>query len=94
MAVTGGTAWLATSRWPHRSQRWQVAVAALSFPLLSVLLFAAAVIVTLIEAADVAERGTVGMVIFSMVFFLVYAVAAGLLVGVPTAMLAVSALRR
>jgi hypothetical protein len=89
MGVTGGTAWLATSRWPGRSQRWEVAVAALSFPLLSVLLFVAAVIVTLIESANEAERGTVGMVIFSMVFFLVYAVAAGLLIGVPTAMIAV-----
>ena len=40
------------------------------------------------------ERGTVGMVIFSMVFFLVYAVAAGLVIGIPTAIFAVRALRR
>ena len=68
--------------------------AAFSFPILSVLLFVAAVAVTLLDASAVAERGTVGMVIFSMVFFLVYAVAGGLAIGVPTAMLAVRTLRR
>lgn len=94
VAVTGAAAWLATSRWPERSQRWQIAAAALSVPLLSVILFVAGVIVTLIGASDGAERGTVGMVIFSMVFFLVYAVAAGLAIGVPTAIFAVRALRR
>ena len=94
VAVTGAAAWLATSRWPARSQRWQVAVAAFSFPSLSVLLFVAAVAVTLLDASAVAERGTVGMVIFSMVYFLVYAVAGGLAIGAPTAMLAVRALRR
>lgn len=94
MAVTGGTAWLATSRWPGRTRRWQVTLAALSFPLLSVLLFVAAVVVTLLDAPTVPERGTVGMVIFSMVFFLVYAVAAGLVIGIPTAIFAVRALRR
>jgi hypothetical protein len=94
MAVTSGTAWLLTSRWPGRTQRWQVTLAAFSFPLLSILLFALAVIVTLIDAPSVPERGTVGMVIFSLVFFLFYAVVAGLIVGIPTAMVAVKALRR
>lgn len=94
MLVTIGTAWLLTSRWPHRTRRWQVTLAALSFPLLSALLFALAVIVTLLDAARVNEPGTFGMVIFSMVFFLAYAVTAGLVVGIPTAMLTVRALRR
>ena len=94
MAVTSGTAWLLTSRWPGRTQRWQVTLAALSFPLLSVLLFALAVIVALIDARGVPERGTVGMVIFSLVFFLFYAVVAGLMIGIPTAIVAVKALRR
>ncbi len=94
MAVTGGTAWLLTARWPARTQRWQVTLSALSFPLLSLLLFVLAVIATLIDAPNVPERGTAGMVIFSLVFFLFYASAAGLVIGIPTAMLAVRALRR
>ena len=94
MLVTIGTAWLLTSRWSHRTQRWQVILAASSFPLLSVLLFALAVIVTLLDAPRVNEPGTVGMVIFSMVFFLFYALVAGLVIGIPTAIFAVKALRR
>jgi hypothetical protein len=94
MLVTMGTAWLLTSRWAGRTQRWQVTLAALSFPFLSVLLFALAVIVTLLDAPGVNEPGTVGMVIFSMVFFLFYAVVAGLAIGIPTAILTVKALRR
>lgn len=94
IAITAGAAWLAMLRWPARTQRWQITLAALSFPLLSVLLFALAVIVTLIDAPSVPERGTVGMVIFSLVFFLFYAVVAGLVIGIPTAIIAVKALRR
>jgi hypothetical protein len=94
MAVTGGTAWLLTSRWPGRTQRWRTTLSALSFPLLSVFLFVLAVIVTLIDAPSVPERGTVGMVIFSLVFFLFYAVVAGLVIGIPTAIVAVRALGR
>ena len=94
MAATGGTAWLLTARWPEKSRRWQVTLSALSFPLLSLLLFIGGVIATLIDAPRVPERGTAGMVIFSMVFFLFYAWAAGLVIGLPTAMIAVRALRR
>jgi len=94
VAITFAAAWFATSRWPHRTQRWQVAFSAFSVPLLSVVLFAVAVLVTLIDASSVPERGTVGMVMFSMVFFLFYAVVAGLVVGIPTAMIAIRALRR
>lgn len=94
VAVTFAAAWLATSRWPDRTRRWQVTFSALSVPLLSVVLFGVAVMVALAETADVPERGTVGMVIFSMVFFLFYAVVAGLVIGIPTAMIAVRALRR
>lgn len=94
VAITFAAAWFATSRWPHRTQRWQVAFSAFSVPLLSVVLFAVAVLVTLVDASSVPERGTVGMVIFSMVFFLCYAVVAGLVVGIPTAMIAIRALRR
>lgn len=93
-AITFAAAWLATSRWPHRTQRWQVTFSALSVPLLSVVLFAVAVLSTLAHAPSVPERGTAGMVIFSMVFFLFYAVVAGLVVGIPTAIAAVRALRR
>lgn len=94
MLVTVGTAWLLTSRWSGRSQRWQVTLAALSFPLLSVLLFALAVVFTLLDAPRVNEPGTVGMVIFSLVFFLFYALVAGLVIGIPTAIFAVKALRQ
>ncbi|WP_425069061.1 hypothetical protein [Reyranella sp.] len=94
VGLTAGASWLATSRWPERSQRWQVTLAALCVPLLSVLLFGLAVVVTLVGAADMPERGTVGMVIFSMAFFLFYAIVAGLAVGIPTAMVAVRMMRR
>ena len=94
VAATGGTAWLLTARWPGKSRRWQVTLSALSFPLLSLMLFVGGVIATLIDAPRVPERGTAGMVIFSMVFFLFYAWAAGLVIGLPTAMIAVRALRR
>ena len=94
MAVTGTTAWLLTARWPEKTRRWQVTLSALSFPLLSVALFVVAVLATLADAPKVPERGTVGMVIFSLVFFLFYGLAAGLVIGFPTALLAVKTLRR
>lgn len=94
MAITFAAAWFGTSRWPQRTQRWQVTFSALSVPLLSVVLFAVAVLATLADAPAVPERGTVGMVIFSMVFFLFYAIVAGFVVGIPTAMIAVRTLRR
>jgi hypothetical protein len=94
VAITFAAAWFGTSRWPHRTQRWQVTFSALSGPLLSVALFAVAVLATLADAPAVPERGTMGMVIFSMVFFLFYAVVAGFVVGIPTAMIAVRILRR
>ena len=64
--------------------------AAVTFPLL----FALAVIVTLIDECSLPERGTVGMVIFSLVLFLFYAVVAGLMIGIPTVIVAMKALRR
>lgn len=94
VAVTSAAAWLATSRWPHRTRRWQVTFAALSVPLLSVVLFAIAVLTALADGPGAAERGTVGMVIFSMVFFLLYALVAGLAIGIPTAVISVRMLRR
>ena len=94
VAITFAAAWFGTSRWPHRTQRWQVTFSALSGPLLSVALFAVAVLATLADAPAVPERGTMGMVIFSMVFFLFYAVVAEFVVGIPTAMIAVRILRR
>lgn len=94
VAITFAAAWFGTSRWPHKTQRWQVTFSAFSVPLLSVVLFTVAVLVTLVGASNVPERGTVGMVIFSMVFFLFYAIVAGLVIGIPTAMIAVRTLRR
>lgn len=94
VAITFAAAWFGTSRWPHKTQRWQVTFSAFSAPLLSVVLFTVAVLMTLVDASNVPERGTVGMVIFSMVFFLFYAIVAGLVIGIPTAMIAVRALRR
>lgn len=94
VTITFAAAWLVTARWPHRTVRWQVMLSAFSVPILSTALFVAAVLVTLADVPNVPERGTVGMVIFSMVFFLFYAVVAGLVIGIPTAMAAVRMLRR
>ena len=92
--VTAGTAWMLVRRRPFGSARSQRAIAALSFPALSVLIFMAATGVTLFNGRNVHEPGgTTGMVVFALVFFLVYALVVGAVVGVPVAILMVRWLR-
>ena len=95
--ATAFVTWLAAkfivARSPQASSASQVTRAALAFPALSVVLFVIATVVTL--AGDTTgERGTAGMVVFAMVFFLFYALFVAAVVGIPTAILAVRSLRR
>ena len=79
---------------PDASFGRHVACALLAFPAVAVMLFALATAVALVDGARVHEPGPgAGMAIFALVFFLVYALAIGAVVGLPTALLAVRASR-
>lgn len=87
-------AWRLGTGWPAGSRTAHVLLSAASFPALATLLFAIATFYTLVIAERPSEPGgTTGMVVFSMVFFLFYAVAIGVVIGLPTALLAVRAFR-
>ena len=92
--VTAGAAWLLVRRWRRASFGAQVACSALSFPALSFLVFVLATGVTLIGDGKPSEPGdALGMVLFSLFFFMFVAAAIGLFVGIPTAFVLVSVLR-
>lgn len=84
-----GAAKLSVNRWPDLSAKRHVLVAASAFPLLALLAFALMVFITLAGPQPQEPGGTTGMVVFAMVFFLVYA----LVVGLPSAWIAVRMLR-
>lgn len=77
----------------HASATSQVMRSGCAFPVLALLLFAAVVAFTLAGGGGGSEPGTTGMVVFAMTFFLVYALAIGAVVGIPTAILMVRRLR-
>jgi hypothetical protein len=91
--VSFGAAKLSLGRWPEWSAGRHVLVAASAFPLLALIAFAVMVIVTLAGPQPQEPGGTTGMVVFAMTFFLVYALGVALLVGVPSAWIAVRMLR-
>lgn len=93
VAVTALAAWLLVMHRPALSAGGQIVRAAMSFPLVAALFFIVAVAVALTGAADAPPNQGAGMAVFAMVFFLVYAVAVGAVVGIPTAILTVKALR-
>ena len=95
MLVTLGSARWLTLHAPGRSASSQVWLSALSFPLLALILFVLAVAVSLIGIArgpDIPGQSE-GMVIFAMVFFLIYALVIGAVIGLPTALVAVRMFR-
>ena len=91
--LTIGVGRYSARRWPGMSGRRHVLVSASAFPMLAVLIFVGAVVVTLAQASPQESGGSVGMVIFAMVFFLFYALCVGVLVGVPTAIIIRRAMR-
>ncbi|MEN3748047.1 hypothetical protein TPR58_12800 [Sphingomonas sp. HF-S3] len=83
-----------TARRPNLSYGLQVILATMSSPVVAILLFVVATVYTL-ALPDLPEPGgTVGMVIFAFVFFLIYAMAIGAAVGLVTALIAVRMFRR
>lgn len=91
--VTTGAAWWLVQRQPAASTGRQVLLATLSSPALAVVLFIVAVLVTLAQPSRPEPASGPGMAIFAMVFFLFYAAVSGLVVGLPTAFVAVRAFR-
>ena len=82
-------------RWPGASLSSQVIGSALSFPVLALALFAVATVWTLIQGRQLTEPGgSTGMVVFALVFFLLYAVVVGAIVGIPTAIAMVRMFRQ
>ena len=95
LLVTLGSARWLTIHASGKSAFWQVALAALSFPALALLLFAIAVCAILIGVSrgpDVPSQSA-GMPILALVFFLTYAWMIGAVVGLPTAIVAVRMFR-
>jgi hypothetical protein len=79
---------------PNASFGRHMACALLAFPTVAVLLFALATMVALVDGAQVHEPGPgAGMAIFAGVFFLIYALVAGMVVAVPTAAIMLRRLR-
>ena len=93
VAVTTLAAKLVTAFRPGMGQGAQIAVAAASTPVLAVLIFIAVVVLSLSGISSPSERNAGGMVVFASIFFLLYELVAGAVVGVPTAILAVRAFR-
>jgi hypothetical protein len=92
--VTMLAAWLLVTRQPDRPASSQIMRAALSFPALATLLFVVATTVALVGARDAPANQGAGMAVFAMVFFLFYAIVVGVIVGIPTAIVAVRLFRR
>ncbi|EQB10929.1 hypothetical protein [Sphingobium lactosutens] len=88
-----GAAKFTLGRWPEWSASRHMLVAASAFPLLALVAFAVMVVVTLAGPQPQEPGGTTGMVVFAMVFFLVYALGVALIVGLPSAWVAVRVLR-
>lgn len=83
-----------TARRPAMSYGLQVVLATMSAPVVAILIFVVATVYTLSLPPLPEPGGTVGMVIFAFVFFLIYAMAIGAAVGLVTALVAVRMFRR
>jgi hypothetical protein len=92
VVVTTIAAWLIERRWPAGSYLSNSIWAAASVPVIAAILFAVMTAVTLVNGRG-DHPANVGMPIFAGVFFLVYACMAGLIIGLPTAMIALKVMR-
>lgn len=92
VVVTVVAAWIVERRWPAGSYLGNSIWAAASVPVISFLLFVLLTAVTLVGGRG-EHPADVGMPIFALVFFWFYAAAAGVIVGIPTALIAVKLMR-
>lgn len=93
VAVTIIAAWLLERGRPGASYLSNSIWAAMSVPVIAVILFVVLTVITLVSGRG-DHPANVGMPIFAGVFFIVYAFMGGLIIGLPTAMFAVKLLRR
>lgn len=93
VVVTTIAAWLIERRWPSGSYLSNSIWAAASVPVIATILFAVMTVLTLVQGRG-DHPSNVGMPIFAGAFFVIYACMAGLVIGLPTAMVAVRLLRR
>lgn len=93
VGVTILAAWLVIKLRPNIGQGAHVLCSAISFPILSALLFALGLVIALLSSTGQPD-GSAGMPILALTFFLFYALVIGLILGLPTALVAVMALRR
>ncbi len=93
VAITVAAAWALERGRPGASYLSNSIWAAMSVPAIAFVLFVVMTVITLLSGRG-EHPSNVGMPIFAGVFFLVYAFMGALIVGLPTAMVAVRILRR
>lgn len=94
MAITAAAARFLIGRYPDASFAGLVWRSAMAFPVLAVILFACATAFVLLQPSR-PDRPDLdpGMPIFAMAMFLFYALTLGVVVGLPTALVAVRVMR-
>ena len=93
VGVTTLAAWLLIRVRPNIGRGAHLLFSVVSFPILSGLLFALGLLIALLSSAG-DPAGSAGMPILALTFFLFYALVIGAVLGLPTAFIAVIALRR
>lgn len=93
VGVTILAAWLVIKVRPNIGRGAHVLCSVISFPILSGLLFVLGALIALLSSTG-DPGGTAGMPILALTFFLFYALVIGAVLGLPTAFIAVIALRR
>lgn len=93
VGVTLLAAWLIVRVRPNIGRGAHLFCSAMSFPILSAILFALGLLIALLSSTG-DPGGSAGMPILALTFFLFYALVIGTVIGLPTAFVAVMALRR
>ncbi|MGF7147420.1 hypothetical protein FHS96_001029 [Sphingomonas zeicaulis] len=93
VGVTILAAWLIIKVRPNIGRGTHLLCSVVSFPILSAVLFVLGLAIALLSSTGEAS-GSAGMPILALTFFLFYALVIGVVLGVPTAFVAVTALRR
>ena len=93
-AVTVGAARLVVVRGLATSTLGQFLLSAASVPIVTAVIAALLIALQFAQRAPDAHRGSFGMVIFSIVMFWFYGLMASVLIGLPTAVVAVRAFQR
>ena len=93
-AVTAVAAKLIVVRGIASSRVRQVLLAAAAFPIVTAIIAALLIAVQFAQKAPDAHGGSFGMVIFAIVMFWFYGLMGSIVVGLPTAVIAVRAFRR